>query len=125
LDVDSFDWQLAGSSPTVKARVVERLVSLISEGAGQIVLMHDAGGNRQTTIDILPKIIDQLQAKGFRFVTTHELVGKPRNEIMPPVVGQSPVETTAVEVGGASLQTLAWLGSTLPAATIRTSKLLS
>jgi cellulose synthase/poly-beta-1,6-N-acetylglucosamine synthase-like glycosyltransferase/peptidoglycan/xylan/chitin deacetylase (PgdA/CDA1 family) len=124
LDVDSYDWQLPGSSPAVKTRVIDRLVSLISEGAGQIVLMHDAGGNRQTTIDILPEVIDQLQAKGFRFVTTHELVGKPRNGIMPPVTGQSLVETTAVEAGGASLQTLAWLGSVLPAVAISTSILV-
>jgi peptidoglycan-N-acetylglucosamine deacetylase len=124
LDVDSYDWQLPGSSPAVKTRVIDRLVSLIGDGAGQIVLMHDAGGNRQTTIDILPEIIDQLQAKGFRFVTTHELVGKPRNAIMPPVTGQSLVETTAVEAGGASLQTLAWLGSILPAVAISTSILV-
>ena len=124
LDVDSFDWELAGSSPTITTRAVDRLVSLITEGAGQIVLMHDAGGNRQTTLDILPKIIDQLQAKGFRFVTTHELVGKPRNEIMPPVAGQSLVETTAVEASGASLQTLAWLGSIVPAVAITTSILV-
>jgi cellulose synthase/poly-beta-1,6-N-acetylglucosamine synthase-like glycosyltransferase/peptidoglycan/xylan/chitin deacetylase (PgdA/CDA1 family)/spore germination protein YaaH len=124
LDVDSYDWQLPGSSLADKTRVIDRLVTLIAEGAGQIVLMHDAGGNRQTTVDILPEIIDHLQAKGFRFVTTHELVGKPRNEIMPPVVGQSMVETTAVGAGGTSLQTLAWLSGILPAVAITTSILV-
>ena len=124
LDVDSFDWELIGSSPATKTRVVDRLVNLISEGAGQIVLMHDAGGSRQTTLDILPKIIDQLHARGFRFVTTHELVGRPRNEIMPPLVALSVVETTAVDAAGASLQTLASLGSVLPAIAIITSILV-
>ena len=118
LDVDSFDWKLTGSSPATQIRVVNRLVSLITEGSGQIVLMHDAGGNRQATLDILPEIIDQLHAKGFRFVTMHELVGRPRNEIMPPLVAQSLVETTAVDAVGASLQTLASLGSTLPVVAI-------
>ena len=88
------------------------------------MLMHDAGGNRQATLDTLPEIIDQLHAKGFRFVTTHELVGKPRNEIMPPLVAQSLVETTAVEAVGASLHTLASLGSTLPAVAIITTILV-
>jgi peptidoglycan-N-acetylglucosamine deacetylase len=124
LDVDSFDWELTGSSPATRTRIVDRLVSLITEGAGQIVLMHDAGGNRQTTLDILPEIIDQLHAKGFRLVTTHELVGKSRDEIMPPLVAQSVVETTAVGAGGASLQTLAWLGGILPAVAISTSILV-
>lgn len=124
LDVDSYDWRLPGASPAVETRVVDRLVTLIEEGAGQIVLMHDAGGNRQTTLDILPKIIDRLQAKGFRFVTTHELVGKPRDEIMPPVVAQNLVETTAVGASKASLQTVARFGNILPAVAISASILV-
>jgi cellulose synthase/poly-beta-1,6-N-acetylglucosamine synthase-like glycosyltransferase/peptidoglycan/xylan/chitin deacetylase (PgdA/CDA1 family)/spore germination protein YaaH len=121
LDVDSFDWKLAGSSAAEKARVVDRLVSVIAEGDRQIVLMHDGGGDRQTTIDILPDIIDRLQARGFRFVTTHELVGKSRDEMMPPVRGQSLVVTAAVGAGGAGLQTLAWIGDSIPMVAISAS----
>jgi len=41
---------------------------------GAIVLMHDGGGNRSHTVEALPRIIDALRARGYRFLTIPELV---------------------------------------------------
>ena len=52
---------------------------------GSIILLHDGGGNRQPTIDALPKLIDALRARGYRIVPVSELMGKTRAEVMPPL----------------------------------------
>ena len=41
---------------------------------GAIVLMHDGGGPRWATISALSKLLPELQAKGYRFVTVSELL---------------------------------------------------
>jgi cellulose synthase/poly-beta-1,6-N-acetylglucosamine synthase-like glycosyltransferase/peptidoglycan/xylan/chitin deacetylase (PgdA/CDA1 family)/spore germination protein YaaH len=52
---------------------------------GNIVLLHDGGGDRQQTVLALPMIIDGVRARGFKIVSVHELLGKTRAEIMPPI----------------------------------------
>jgi cellulose synthase/poly-beta-1,6-N-acetylglucosamine synthase-like glycosyltransferase len=54
-------------------------------GDGNVILLHDSGGNRSATVQALPRLIDQLQAEGFRFVPVHELLGIAREEVMPKV----------------------------------------
>nr|WP_324633318.1 polysaccharide deacetylase family protein [Phormidium sp. CCY1219] len=41
---------------------------------GGIVLMHDGGGDRSTTVKALPTIIAELRNQGYRFVTLTELL---------------------------------------------------
>lgn len=41
---------------------------------GGIILLHDGGGNRSTTVEALPKIIDGLRKEGYKFVTLPELL---------------------------------------------------
>jgi peptidoglycan/xylan/chitin deacetylase (PgdA/CDA1 family) len=41
---------------------------------GAIVLMHDGGGSRSHTVEALPRIIDALRARGYRFLTIPELL---------------------------------------------------
>ncbi len=52
------------------------LVSSVLKAAksGGIVLMHDGGGNRSTTVEALPQIIDGLRKEGYKFVTLPELL---------------------------------------------------
>ncbi|MFN3890295.1 MAG: polysaccharide deacetylase family protein [Beijerinckiaceae bacterium] len=76
-DIETFD-SLASSAQIHRAAVDG------ADGGGRIVLLHDAGGNRNPTIEALPKIIDDLHARGLRFVTTHELAGWTRDQVMPP-----------------------------------------
>ena len=41
---------------------------------GSIILMHDAGGDRERDLIALPQIIEAYQAQGFEFVTMNELL---------------------------------------------------
>jgi peptidoglycan-N-acetylglucosamine deacetylase len=64
-DVDPLDWKRPG--PTV---VCNRIVK--ETRAGSIVLAHDI---HPGTIAAIPAALDQLEAKGFQFVTVSELIG--------------------------------------------------
>jgi peptidoglycan/xylan/chitin deacetylase (PgdA/CDA1 family) len=68
-DVDPLDWKRPG--PSV---VMHRIVS--ETRPGSIILSHDI---HPGTIKAMPETFDQLQAKGFKFVTVSELIamGKP------------------------------------------------
>jgi len=55
---------------------------------GSIILMHDGGGDRQPTVDALPVLIDALRARGYEIVQVSQLVGKTRDEVMPPLTGR-------------------------------------
>jgi len=52
---------------------------------GSVILMHDGGGNRQPTIDALPKLIEALRARGYKIVPISELIGQTRDQIMVPL----------------------------------------
>jgi len=52
---------------------------------GNIILLHDGGGDRRETVKALPQIIDSLRARGFEIVPVSELMGKTRAEVMPPI----------------------------------------
>ncbi len=65
--VDTNDYTLPGVSA-----IVHTAVSGAKPGA--IILMHDAGGNRQETIEALPKVIHDLRARGYKLVTVPQLL---------------------------------------------------
>jgi cellulose synthase/poly-beta-1,6-N-acetylglucosamine synthase-like glycosyltransferase/spore germination protein YaaH/peptidoglycan/xylan/chitin deacetylase (PgdA/CDA1 family) len=52
---------------------------------GNIILLHDGGGNRERTVLALPLIIDGARARGFEFVPVYQLMGKTKAEVMPPL----------------------------------------
>ncbi|MGY6019819.1 bifunctional polysaccharide deacetylase/glycosyltransferase family 2 protein [Streptomyces spinosirectus] len=65
---DAEDWQRPG---------VERILARATpHGAGgQIVLMHDAGGDRSQTVAALTSLVPRLKARGFKFATVSDAVG--------------------------------------------------
>ncbi|MEH7180516.1 glycosyltransferase [Neobacillus vireti] len=77
-DIDSKDWKLRDSEA-----IVENVLNQAS--SGDIILLHDGGGDRQATVEALPKIIEQLQNKGYNFVSVSDLMDKGKGTIMPPV----------------------------------------
>jgi peptidoglycan-N-acetylglucosamine deacetylase len=87
--------------PGVKS-IVDRIVAQAENGNGNVVLLHDAGGDRSETVLALPQIIAELRARGFRFVTIHELLGLPRSAVMPDVPSEFRM-AAAVEWMGFSL----------------------
>jgi peptidoglycan-N-acetylglucosamine deacetylase len=52
---------------------------------GNIILLHDGGGDRRETVRALPMIIDQLRARGYEIVPVYELLGKTIADVMPMI----------------------------------------
>jgi peptidoglycan/xylan/chitin deacetylase (PgdA/CDA1 family) len=67
-DVDPRDWTTPGTGA-----IVSRVLRAIRPGS--IVVMHDGGGPRWQTLTALPSILRALQRRGYRVVTTSELLG--------------------------------------------------
>lgn len=67
-DVDPSDWSNPGSG-AVYSRVVDAVQP------GSIVVMHDGGGTRADTLAALPRIIETLRNRGYRFATVTALLG--------------------------------------------------
>lgn len=65
-NVDTNDWQKPGAS-VIASRIMQA-------GPGDIILMHDGGGDRSQTVAALRETLPQLTAKGYRFVTVEELL---------------------------------------------------
>ncbi len=80
--VDPVDWELPGVNA-----IVQRIVDQVHRGKpdmpANIVLLHDAGGDRSQTIAALPLMIDRLRAEGYRFVLVSDLAGLTRDQAMP------------------------------------------
>lgn len=66
-NIDTNDWQRPGAS------VIEERI--LKAGPGDIILMHDGGGNRAQTVDALRAALPKLAAQGYRFITVDELIG--------------------------------------------------
>jgi cellulose synthase/poly-beta-1,6-N-acetylglucosamine synthase-like glycosyltransferase/peptidoglycan/xylan/chitin deacetylase (PgdA/CDA1 family) len=52
---------------------------------GNIILLHDGGGNRAETVRALPMIIDGIRARGYEIAPVYELMGKTRADVMSPL----------------------------------------
>jgi hypothetical protein len=88
LRIDPDDWQREpnGQMPnpdTIVQRVMDRLADT-GPRQGQVVLLHDAGGDRSQTVAALPKLIDAIRARGLTLVTVDQLAGMTPAQAMPP-----------------------------------------
>jgi cellulose synthase/poly-beta-1,6-N-acetylglucosamine synthase-like glycosyltransferase/peptidoglycan/xylan/chitin deacetylase (PgdA/CDA1 family)/spore germination protein YaaH len=52
---------------------------------GSIILLHDGGGDRSATVACLPLLIDTLREHGYKIVPVSALMGKTRDQVMPPI----------------------------------------
>jgi cellulose synthase/poly-beta-1,6-N-acetylglucosamine synthase-like glycosyltransferase/peptidoglycan/xylan/chitin deacetylase (PgdA/CDA1 family)/spore germination protein YaaH len=52
---------------------------------GNIILLHDGGGDRSETVVALGLILDGLKQRGYQVVPVSELMGKTRADVMPPI----------------------------------------
>ena len=87
--IDTRDWndEPALSPQQIAARVLNHLPPCQANDTqcGNIILMHDGGGNRERTVLALPLIIDGARARGFQFVPVYQLMGKTKADVMPPL----------------------------------------
>jgi len=87
IDTDDWDEHPRKSPQEIIDSVFEqiKLADTKTWMRGSIILMHDGGGDRQATVDALPKLIEALRAHGYEIVPVSELVGMTRDQVMPPL----------------------------------------
>ncbi len=78
LHVDSDDWLEPGVQ-----KIVENVLDARSKG--NVVLLHDSGGDRSQTVAAIGPLIDSLRAHGDTVVLLSQLIGLTRDQAMPPL----------------------------------------
>jgi len=81
-NIDPEDWQ-----PGIKAdEIVKRVMEGLHQRKGNIILLHDAGGDtREETVKALKVLIPALQKQGYHFTNLASILHKSKNELMPEV----------------------------------------
>lgn len=102
-DIVPPDWAM--SDP---AQIVRYVVDAVEAGQGQVILLHDGGGDRNATVEALPLIIETLEARGYSFTDLAGLAGFSHHDFMPSV-RRSPIPIEATLVTG-----LGWLMKSFP-----------
>ena len=90
MHIDPADWARPGVD-----NIVSRVLSGAKNGDGNVVLLHDGGGNRAETVAALPRIIEGLRKEGFQLVSVSDLIGRSRESVMPPISAQERFYVTA------------------------------
>jgi peptidoglycan-N-acetylglucosamine deacetylase len=85
--IDPLDWEPGTPVDSIVARVIRRKQDMTNQNlSGNIILLHDAGGDsRAATVAALPQIIHYFKARGYTFTTIADLLGKKKDDLMPPV----------------------------------------
>lgn len=87
--IDPNDWRYdpTRSAEDIAASVLAHLPPCrqYDQGCGNIILLHDGGGDRSKTVAALPLIIEGARARGFEFVSVNRLLGKQKADVMPPL----------------------------------------
>jgi poly-beta-1,6 N-acetyl-D-glucosamine synthase len=95
-NVDPEDWYLkvplkeGGYRPKdgedIASFVVADLKRRVHENdEGNVILLHDAGGDRSATVAALRILIPRLRSEGYQLVTVSQLMGTTRDKVMPPI----------------------------------------
>lgn len=80
--IDSEDWQQFAPATIIDTVLKQR-------DRGNVVLLHDGGGNRGNTVTALGPLIDSLRARGDTIVLLSGLIGQTRDQAMPPLPAAS------------------------------------
>jgi cellulose synthase/poly-beta-1,6-N-acetylglucosamine synthase-like glycosyltransferase/peptidoglycan/xylan/chitin deacetylase (PgdA/CDA1 family)/spore germination protein YaaH len=112
--IDPNDWQKGRTADEIAAAVFEQVQSAATKGCeerqplycGNVILLHDGGGNREATIKALPAIIDGLRHRGFQIVPVEDLIGKQRDQVMVPLASG---EIWSARLNDASFTLLSWV----------------
>src|SRR5229473_1752002 len=91
--IDPDDWSLRDGKPIPAKEIVDSVLRQANKG--NIILLHDGGGDRTQTLTALPKIIDALRARGYQFVSVADLLGKTRAKVMVPLSPEEQFEARA------------------------------
>ena len=99
--VDPQDWNPinvapdGSQSPRTPQEMIRDVMKGTDSGKGNIILLHDAGGDRSRTLAVLQAIIPQLKKRGFKFVPVSQLAGG--RAAMMPVVSANELDSVRFE----------------------------
>ena len=99
--IDSQDWHI--TDPDSILRLTMHL-----SGDGNIVLLHDSGGDRRATVAMLGKLIDSLRAYNREPVLVSELAGITREEANPVMASRSLFSRTVDVLGFGAIGVIDW-----------------
>src|SRR5713226_8657143 len=102
--IDPDDWSLRDGQPIPAKEIADSVLRQANKG--NIVLLHDGGGDRSQTLAALPQLIDALRAQGYRFVSVSDLLGKTRANVMVPLSSQEQLEA---RIDGIIFSLFQWL----------------
>jgi len=91
--IDPHDWQQTPGAQMLPDEIVASAMQQLK--VGNIVLLHDGGGEREHTIQALPQLIDALRARGYQLVLVSDLLGKTRDQVMTPLSPKEQLEARA------------------------------
>jgi peptidoglycan-N-acetylglucosamine deacetylase len=92
--IDPDDWSMPDGKNQMPAKEIVNSV-LRQVEKGNIILLHDGGGERAQTVAALPQIIDALRERGYQFVSVANLLGMTREKLMLPLSAQERFEARA------------------------------
>ena len=118
--IDPQDWNLTvdlggGDHRTKTAEDITRdVLSQIqhaksSGDEGNIILLHDAGGNRDATIGAMKQFVPELRKEGYEFVSVARLLGKSPAQIMPEISSRDKFTIFLDRMVFGTIFTLDWL----------------
>jgi cellulose synthase/poly-beta-1,6-N-acetylglucosamine synthase-like glycosyltransferase/peptidoglycan/xylan/chitin deacetylase (PgdA/CDA1 family)/spore germination protein YaaH len=87
IDTNDWDEHPVKTPAEITASVFEQIASMETHPwmRGSVILMHDGGGNRGPTVAALPILIQALRDKGYEIVPVSQLIGRTREQVMPPI----------------------------------------
>lgn len=63
--------------------IVDYVMDNLTDNGGQVIVMHDSGGDRSETVAAVPLMIERLRAKGYNFVPLSSFIGLSPDDVMP------------------------------------------
>ena len=92
-NIDPQDWARPGADI-----ILQRIKQQRRDGS--IILLHDAGGDRDQTVEALPRILDYLKVRGDSVVPLSTLLGTTRDALMPSTASKGRSLTRFVSGAG-------------------------
>ncbi len=99
--IDSEDWRLTDPQAVYDT-------TMMRLDKGNILLLHDSGGDRRATVAILGTLIDSMRAHGREPVLVSELAGISRDEAMPQLSTHTTLERVVEIVAFTAVGLMDW-----------------
>lgn len=92
--IDPQDWNLyrklktGETVPRSSADLLESILYQLGRKKGNVILLHDGGGERRITVETLAILIPLLKERGYTFGTVADLLDQRRDDLMPTLRDQ-------------------------------------